>query len=68
MLIKLLSGMAGDGFSYSPGEVVEFEDEEAQRIVDAGFAVAADDQPASKRGRKGKADVVSSEGDASAND
>lgn len=40
MLIRVLSSIAGDRFSYSPGEVVNFEDEaEAQRMVDAGHAV-----------------------------
>jgi hypothetical protein len=51
MKIKMLTGMAGPDFSLSPGEETErFGDEEAQRIVDAGFAELATAEPA--RGAK----------------
>lgn len=41
MKIRLLTGMAGDDFSLSPGDVTEqFPDDECQRLIDAGYAEA----------------------------
>ena len=40
MKIKMLTGIAGTGFSLSPDdETVRFSDTEAARLIDAGFAV-----------------------------
>jgi hypothetical protein len=53
----------------APGDEHEFDDAEAERLVDAGFAVKADadDAPvASPARKKGKANVVSTEGNAGA--
>jgi hypothetical protein len=40
MRVKLTVGMAGADISLSPGDVHEFPDDEAQRFIDAGYAVA----------------------------
>lgn len=51
MQVKINTSIAGAGFSYSPGEVVEIEDkDEAQRWCDAGHAT-----PLDKVARKPKA-------------
>lgn len=70
MKVKMLVGLAGPLFSLSPGDECEFPDDEAIRLIDAEFAVAtkaietADARPASeRRAKKGKPDVVSTEGD-----
>lgn len=43
MKVKLLTGMAGTrdgaGFSHLPGEVVEFDNATAKRLLDSGQAV-----------------------------
>ncbi len=36
--IVMTSYMTGKNFSYSPGDVVEFDDKEAQRILSVGGA------------------------------
>ena len=43
MKIKLLVGRAGRDFSQSPGEVVDVVAAEAQRMIEAGQAVAEGD-------------------------
>lgn len=61
MLLKMTSGLSGPEFNLAPGDEREFDDEEAGRLIDAGFAVKKEAQaPASKK--KGKVDVVSPEG------
>jgi hypothetical protein len=68
MLLKMTAGLSGPDFNLAPGDEYEFEDAEAARLIEAGFATASDTQapaataaPASKK--KGKANVVSAEGD-----
>jgi hypothetical protein len=40
MKIKMLAGISGAGFSLSPNDETErFSDNEATRLIDAGFAV-----------------------------
>lgn len=39
MKIKMLTGLTGPEYSLAPGEVREFPDAEAQRLVKAGFAI-----------------------------
>ncbi|AHF83686.1 hypothetical protein RLEG3_18460 [Rhizobium leguminosarum bv. trifolii WSM1689] len=69
MLLKMTAGLSGPEFNLAPGDEHEFDDAEAERLVDAGFAVKADadDAPvASPARKKGKANVVSASGDAGA--
>lgn len=70
MKIKMLVGLSGNEYSLSPGDEREFPDNEAIRLVEAGYAVPVAEekteravaQPAvERRGKKGKADVVSDE-------
>lgn len=44
MKIILFSGLSGPGINVLPGETYECDDAEAQRHIDAGHAVRADDQ------------------------
>jgi hypothetical protein len=61
MRIKYLAGFAGNDFVIEAGEVRECEDAEAERLIDAGFAIPVADEameravatPAEKR-RKGR--------------
>lgn len=42
MRIKLLQGIVGDRFAYVKGDEVEWpDDQDAQRLIDAGYAVEA---------------------------
>lgn len=69
MLLKMTAGLSGPEFNLAPGDEYEFDNAEADRLIDAGFAVKADidDAPAATPARKkGKANVVSAEGDAGA--
>ncbi|MBY3255574.1 hypothetical protein HFO09_07695 [Rhizobium laguerreae] len=67
MLLKMTTGLSGPDFNLAPGDKHEFDDGEAERLVEAGFAERADADaaPAEKR-KKGKANVVSTEGNAGA--
>ncbi|PDS68004.1 hypothetical protein [Rhizobium phaseoli] len=67
MLLKMIAGLSGPEFNLAPGDEREFDDAEAERLIEAGFAVKAevDEVPAAAPARKkGKANVVSAEGDA----
>ncbi|MBX5017494.1 MULTISPECIES: hypothetical protein [Rhizobium] len=67
MLLKMIAGLSGPEFNLAPGDEREFVDAEAERLIEAGFAVKAeaDEVPAAAPARKkGKANVVSAEGDA----
>ncbi|MGO6737128.1 hypothetical protein ACC732_04335 [Rhizobium ruizarguesonis] len=69
MLLKMTAGLSGPEFNLAPGDEHEFDDAEAERLVDAGFAVKADadDVPVAAPARKkGKANVVSTEGNTGA--
>lgn len=72
MLLKMTAGLSGPEFNLAPGDEHEFNDDEAQRLIDAGFAVVAEADevvPAAEapaKTKKGKANVVSTEGDAGA--
>lgn len=64
MLLKMTAGLSGPDFNLAPGDEYEFEDAEAARLIEAGFAEKADGEapaaaPAAKK--KGKANVVSTE-------
>lgn len=37
--IKLTQGMAGKDYTYQAGQVIEVEKKEAQRLLDANFAI-----------------------------
>lgn len=54
MLLKMLVSMAGPEFTLSPGDEHEFENEEAGRLIEAGFAEEAEAEETEKpaRGRK----------------
>lgn len=67
MLLKMTTGLSGPDFNLAPGDTHEFDDGEAGRLIEAGFAekADADDAPTEKR-KKGKANVVSTEGNAGA--
>lgn len=39
MKIKMLVDMAGVGFSLSPGDEWETDDQQAKRLIEAGYAV-----------------------------
>ncbi|MBY5585304.1 hypothetical protein [Rhizobium leguminosarum] len=66
MLLKMTTGLSGPDLNLAPGEKHEFEDGEAERLIEAGFAVKADadDAPVAAPARKkGKANVVPTESD-----
>ncbi|UXT48843.1 hypothetical protein FY136_06145 [Agrobacterium tumefaciens] len=65
MKVKLLVGLSGNEYSLSPGDERDFEADEAERLIAAGYAVKVDgpvDTVTTTR-RRGRANVVSSEGD-----
>ena len=76
MNIRMLVGLSGNEYSLAPGDEREFPNEEAIRLISSGYAVPvveekierAVTQPTpERRAKKGKADVVSTEGDGAAN-
>lgn len=53
MKIKMLAGFSGVDFSLSPGDETEaFSAKEAARMIEAGFAVPAAEQPIEKAEKK----------------
>ncbi|MBX4941168.1 hypothetical protein [Rhizobium binae] len=68
MLLKMTVGLSGPEFNLAPGDEREFDDAQAERLIEAGFAekAEADEVPAAvpAKTKKGKANVVSGEGDA----
>jgi hypothetical protein len=42
MLLKMTTGLSGPLFSLAPGDQYEFETAEAQRLIEAGFAVGTE--------------------------
>jgi hypothetical protein len=71
MNIKMLVGLSGNEYSLSPGDERDFPEKEAIRLIDAGFAVPATEEKVERavaqlaperRTRKGKTDVVSTQG------
>ncbi|MGR9420655.1 hypothetical protein [Rhizobium leguminosarum] len=66
MLLKMTAGLSGPDFNLAPGDMHEFDDDEADRLIDAGFAVKAETDAVPAKTKKGKANVVSTEGDAGA--
>ncbi|TIV38943.1 MAG: hypothetical protein E5V91_12415 [Mesorhizobium sp.] len=67
MLLKMLTGLSGPLFNLAPGDEYEFEDEEAERLKLAEYAVDADAKTPAAKTKRGKADVVSSNGDDAGN-
>ncbi|WP_312942393.1 hypothetical protein [Agrobacterium pusense] len=65
MKVELLVGLSGNEYSLSPGDQRDFDDDEADRLIAAGYAVKVDEpvDTVTTTKRKGKANVVSSEGD-----
>lgn len=67
MLIRLLVGLSGSAYSLGPGDERDFPQEEALRLISAGYAAPVTELkveravaiPAAER-RRGRADVVSS--------
>jgi len=71
MLLKMIAGLSGPEFNLAPGDEHEFDDAEAGRLIDAGFAIQAEADEAQAavapaKTKKGKANVVSTEGNAGA--
>lgn len=65
MNIRILMCLSGPGVSLNVGDVVDWDDEEVARLIDAGFAEIAED-PGAKSGKRGRANVVSADGDRAA--
>lgn len=63
MLLKMTAGLSGPLFNLSPGDEFEFDDAEAARLVEAGFAEPVSAPVPVPAKKKGKADVVSAESD-----
>lgn len=56
MKIKMTTSMAGTSFSLSAGEVTDrFETREAQRLIEAGYAVPVAEPKAERAKRQAKA-------------
>ncbi|NGN45175.1 hypothetical protein G6N74_29415 [Mesorhizobium sp. CGMCC 1.15528] len=74
MKIKMLIGLSGNEYSLAPGDERDFPQDEAIRLIQAGYAILAADvtieravsTPVIEKRKKGKPDVVSTEGDDSA--
>jgi len=66
MLLKMTAGLSGPEFNLAPGDEYEFDDDEADRLIAAGFAEKAEAVEVPVKTKKGKANVVSTEGNASA--
>ncbi len=45
MLVRLLVGLSGPAYSLGPGDVRDFDDAEAGRLIAAGFGVPASEAP-----------------------
>ncbi|NGO63950.1 hypothetical protein G6N76_09715 [Rhizobium daejeonense] len=65
MLLKMTAGLSGPELNLAPGDEHEFDDAEAERLIEAGFAFKAEENaPVTTPARKnGKPNVVSAEGD-----
>jgi hypothetical protein len=71
MLLKMTAGLSGPEFNLASGDEHEFDDAEAERLIAAGFAEKADVDEVQAaatpaKSKKGKANVVSAEGNAGA--
>lgn len=62
MKIKMLVPLCGLSFSLAPGDETDrFDDEEARRYIDAGYAVAVDgDEPDAPQAGEAQTDIGSS--------
>lgn len=38
--VRIIQCMAGNGFVWDPGQIVELEEREAARLIEAGYAAA----------------------------
>lgn len=71
MKIKMLIGLAGNEYSLAPGDERDFPQDEAIRLIQAGYAIPSAEEkieravstPVTEKRKKGKPDVVSTEGD-----
>lgn len=70
MRVRMLAGIAGPNISLAPGDEHDFDHADAARLIESGYAVpvamvavetavAAPAPEQRRRGRRGKADVVS---------
>lgn len=76
MLVKLKVGLSGPAYSLGPGDEREFPENEAIRLIEAGYADPVGAPPieravvvptVERRGRKGRQNVVSGDGHVSGN-
>lgn len=61
MLVKMLTSLCGPEYTLAPGDRHDFPAEEAESLINAGFAEkAGDDKPAAKKpaAKKAAADEV----------
>lgn len=42
MKVRLLTGLSGRQGAHNPGEIVDMEDDQAKRMIDKGYAEAAE--------------------------
>jgi hypothetical protein len=63
MKIKLKTSLSGTYASFNRGDVVEWDDEDAARLIEADFAESADiEVKETAKSKRGKADVASGDG------
>ena len=60
MKIKLLTGLSGPDCSYSPGDEAEFPNDEAKRLIEAGFAEPVREQKTERATAKVQAEKAAS--------
>lgn len=54
MAVKMLTGMAGDNWAVSPGEIYESDAEHEARLVAAGLAEPVEAEKPAPKVKKGK--------------
>jgi hypothetical protein len=52
MLIRMLVGLSGPAYTLSPGDERDFPPDEAARLIAAGYAVPASEQPIERAVRR----------------
>lgn len=77
MEVRMTIGLSGPTYSVAAGDKRDFPESEAIRLIEAGYAVPVAEKkteravapaPAEKRGKRGKANVVSDEGNDASNE
>ena len=46
MLVELTDGLAGENFSWPPGQQIEMDPEDALRLIRKGVAMRVEEEPA----------------------